>query len=61
MQKKHMISYSFGIDKELSHIHRLEYQKLFNIPILNEVYLGGYGEIKDNKPNEAGLSATKLF
>ena len=61
MQKKHIVSYSFGIDKDLRQIHRVEYQKLYNLPLINEVYLGGYGSIKENKPNEIGVSISKLF
>lgn len=61
VNKKYLVGYSFGINRDLDILHKINAAKLYDLPIIRDVYIGVYLSLKDSKPNEAGLTLTKLF
>ena len=60
-KKNYLIGYAFGLNTDKEQIHKINAAKLYDLPLIRDVYIGAYLSFKDNSPNEAGLTLTKLF
>jgi hypothetical protein len=60
-KQNYLIGYAFGINRDKDQFNTINAAKLYYLPLIRDVYIGAYLSFKDNSPNEAGLTLTKLF